>query len=139
MIVRENSERQIQKIEQQACGQVIESATICEKYFHACDNSEMLKKNKMVLVKASMHVNESNYSLKSSRHHSHKAKHKKRQKRSVSHEQWTYPKKAELDVQTTPRCIMGCQSYNVNVRNELCNVRLMSFDKIEDVMHIPQI
>jgi len=36
-----------------------------KKYFHACDNSKMQTKTEIVLVQASMHVNNNKHSLKS--------------------------------------------------------------------------
>ena len=55
-------------------------ANVRAKQFHACNNSEIATKTKMVLVQASMHVNERRHSNKSSKQHSHKRKHKKQQK-----------------------------------------------------------
>ena len=56
---------------------VVESTTIREKQFHACDMSEMLMKTKTMLEQASMYQNEKNFSLKSSGQHSYQEKHKK--------------------------------------------------------------
>jgi len=46
------------------------------KKFHACNNNEMLMKNEIVLVQSSMYQNDIKRSLKSSKQHSYKAKHK---------------------------------------------------------------
>ena len=119
--------------------QVAESVTICEKQFHACDISVMLTKIETVLVQASMYQSDSKCSLKSSRQCSYEAKHKKRQKCNTRHGKQAYPKSLELNVPTTPRCDVVCQSCKVYVRNELCNVRFMSFVKIEVVTHMAQI
>ena len=44
-----------------------------------------------------------------------------------------------MDVPKTPKCDVGCQCDKIDVRNELCNIWQMSFDKIEVMMHMPQI
>lgn len=118
---------------------VTESATVREKQFHACDNSEMLTKTKTVLVKAIMYQNNSKNSLKSSRHHSYEVKQKKHQKCNTRHGRQAYPKTIKRNVLTNPRCDVGCQSFKVDVRNEIYNVEFMSFDKIEEVTCTPQI
>jgi len=99
----------------------------------------MLMKTEMVLVQAIMYQNDIKRSLKSSRQHSYEAKHKKHQKCNRRHEKQAHPKTDVLNVPMTPRCNMGCQSYKVTMRNKLCSVRFMCFDKIEDVTHMPQI
>jgi len=118
---------------------VTESVTVHEKQFHACDSSEMLTKTEMVLVQVSMYQNDSMHSLKSSRKHSYEVKQKKRQKCNTRHGRWAYPKTTKLNVLMNPTYYVGRQSYKVDVRNELCSVWLMSFDKIEDVTCMPQI
>jgi len=70
---------------------VAESETVRAKQFHACDNSEMLMKTETVLVQASMHSNDIKHSQKSSKQHSHKPKHKKRQKCLKRQVKTTYP------------------------------------------------
>ena len=95
-------------------------------------------KAKIMLAQASMYQNNNKRSLKSSKQHSYEVKHKKYQKCNPRHGKQTYPNTAEMNVPTTPRCNMGCQSRKVNVRNELCSVCFMTFDKVEDVMHMPQ-
>jgi len=45
----------------------------------------------------------------------------------------------KLKVPKTPRCNVGCQRCNINVRNELYSVRYISFDKIKVMKHMPQI
>ena len=86
------------------------------------------------LGQAIIYVNDNKRSMKSSKQYSYKRKHKKRQKCSTRHGKRAYPKIAELNVLTALRCDVGCQSYKVDVRNEVCNVRLMIFDNIEVVM-----
>ena len=115
------------------------STTVHEKQFHACDSIEMLMKTKMVLVQARMYQNNNKHSLKSRRKHSYDVKHKKRQKCNTSHGKWAYPKTVDLSVPTSPRCDVGCQRCKVDVRNELCGIKLMSFDNIEVVTCIAQI
>ena len=119
--------------------QVADLAAIHAKQFHACDNSEIGKKTETVLVQASMHVNESKHSRKSRKQYSQMRKHKKREKCSTRHGKRAYQKITELNVLTSPRCDVGCQSYKVDARNELCSIRLMSFDNIEVLTHMPQI
>jgi hypothetical protein len=114
-------------------------ANVRAKQFHACDNSEIATKTETELGQASIYVNDSKHSKKSSKQYSHKRKHKKRQKCNTRHGKRAYPKTAELNVPTAPRCDVGCQSYKVDVRNELCSIRLMSFDNIEVVTRMPQI
>jgi len=46
---------------------VAELVIVCEKQFHACDNSEMLMKIEAMLVQARMYQKDKNHSLKSSR------------------------------------------------------------------------
>jgi len=103
-------------------GRVVESVTTRAKQFHACDSSEIVMQTERMLVQASIHVNDNKCSLKSSRQHSYKVKHKKHQKWNTRNEKWDYQKIDEMNVPTTPRCNVGCQSWKVNVRNELCNV-----------------
>ena len=80
---------------------VIETTTVREKRFHACDNSEMLTKNEMVVRQANIHVNDSKRSNKSSKQYSYKQKPKKRQKCNTRHGKQAYPKTVELNVPTT--------------------------------------
>lgn len=107
------------------------------KQCHACDNSEMQTKTEVMLGQASMNQNNRKHSLKSSRQHSYKAKHKKCQKWNARYEKRAYPKTNELNVPTNPRCNVGCQSCKIDVRNELCIIQLMSFDKIEVATRMP--
>lgn len=109
------------------------------KQFHACDSSDIATKTETELGQASIHVNNSKRSKKLSKQYSYKWKHKKRQKCNTRHGKWAYPKTAELKVATTPRRDVGYQSCKVDVRNELCNVWLMSFDNIEVVTRMSQI
>ena len=51
---------------------VDESTTVHEKQFHACDNSEMLMKTKMVLGQDNIHVNDNKYEKKSRKYYSYK-------------------------------------------------------------------
>jgi len=74
-----------------------------------------------------------NYSLKSRRQHSQKAKQKNGQKRRARHENGAYPEIVELNVPMNPRCNVECHSYKIDVRDDIYNVHLMSFDKIEVV------
>jgi len=119
--------------------QVIESTTICEKQFHACNNSDVETKTKTVLEQASMCQKVRKHSLKSSRQNSYETKHKKHKKCNTRHGKRAYPKTTELNVLTSPRCDVECQHFKVDVRNELCTIQLMSFDNIEVVMCMPQI
>lgn len=93
----------------------------------------------MVLLQANIHQNDTKCSLKSSKQHLHKEKHKKRQKCSGSHEKKTYPKITKLKVPKAPGCDVGCQSCKINVRNEIFNVWFISFDKIKVMMRMPKI
>ena len=77
--------------------------------------------------------------MKLIRQHSHKAKHKKRQKHNARHEKKNYLETTKLEVLKTPRCNVGCQSYKIDVRNELCSVCFISFDKIEVKTCMPRI
>lgn len=114
-------------------------ANIRAKQFHTCDNSEIATKTDTELGQPRIHVNNSRHSKKSRKQYSHKRKHEKRQKCSIRHGKRAYPKTAELNVQTAPRYDVGCQSCKVEVRNEICNIRLMSFYNIKVVMCMPQI
>ena len=116
---------------------VIESTTIHEKQFHACDNNEIAMKIEMVLVQDSMYQNNNKRSLKLRRQRSYKAKHKKCQKCNTRHENQAYPKTVQLNVPTTSRCSAGCHRCKVDVRNELYNIHLMRFDQIEVVTCMP--
>jgi len=51
----------------------------------------------------------------------------------------TYPETTKMKVSKTPGCNLGCQSYKVDLRNELYSIQFMSFDKIEVMTHMPQI
>ena len=113
-------------------------ANVRAKQSHACDNSEIAKKNEPELGQASTYVNENQHSKKSRKQYSYKRKDKKRQKCSIRYGKRAYPKTAELNVSTAPRCDVGCQSYNVAVRNKICSVWMMSFDNIEVVTCMPQ-
>ena len=53
---------------------------VCVKQFHACDSSEIATKNETELGQASIHVNDSKHSNRSSKQYFHKQKHKKQQK-----------------------------------------------------------
>ena len=99
----------------------------------------MLTETEIMLVQASMYQNDNKHSLKSGKQHSYEAKRKKRHKCNTRHEKRTYPKTTELNVPTTPRCNVGCQSYKVDVSNELYSVWLRIFDKIEFAIRMPQI
>ena len=114
-------------------------ANVYAKQFHACDSSEIAMKTETKLGQASIYVNNNKRSNKSSKQYSYKQKHKKRHKCSTRHGKRAYPKTTELNVLTIPRCDVGCQSYKIDMRNELCNVRLMSFDNIEVVTCMPRI
>jgi len=114
-------------------------ANIHAKQFHVCDSSEMATKYEIELGQAIIYANDIKRSKKSRKWYSHKQKHKKRQKCSTRNGNWAYPKTVELNVSTTPRCDVGCQSCKDDVRNELCSIRLMSFDNIEVVMRLPRI
>ena len=92
-----------------------------------------------MLVQASKYQNDSNRSLESSRQHSYKEKHKKCQKCNTRHGKQDYPKTIELNVPRNPRCDVGCESYKVDFRNELCSVQFMSFNKLEYVTCMHQI
>jgi len=88
---------------------------VCEASCHISDCScetvscfEMQVKTEIVLLKANIHQNDIQRSLKSSRQQSHKEKQKKRQKGSTRHEREAYPKIVELNVPTTPRCNVRC-------------------------------
>ena len=96
-------------------------------------------KTKTVLVQASMYKKDNNHSLKSSRQHSYEEKHKKFQKCNARHGKQDYPKTTELNVPIAPRSDVGCQNCKVDVRNEICSVRLMIFDKIKVVTCMPKI
>ena len=91
------------------------------------------------LGQANIYVNDNKHSKKSSKQYSHKRKHKKRQKCSTRHGKQAYPKTTELNAPTAPRCDVGCQRCKADVRNELCNVQMMSFDNIEVVTRMPRI
>ena len=93
----------------------------------------------MVLLQANIYQNDRKRSLKSSKQCSHKAKHKKQQKRSARHEKQTYPEKTKLKVPKTLGCNVGSQSCKVDVRNDLCGIQFMNFDKIKVMTHMPQI
>lgn len=99
---------------------VAELATVREKQFHACENSEIEMKTEIVLIQASMYQNDDKRPLKSITQCPYEEKHKNRQKCNTSHGKWAYPKTTKLNVPTTPRCDVGCQGYKVDVRNELC-------------------
>lgn len=57
--------------------QVAATTTVYAKQFHACNNNEMRKKTKMVLLQDNMHQNDNKHSLKSRRQQSYKEKDKK--------------------------------------------------------------
>ena len=97
----------------------------------------MLAKTDTVLVQAIMHVNDRKHSKKSSKEYTYKRKIKRQQKCSIRHGKQAYAKTTELNVPTAPRCDVGCQSCKVDVRNELCSIRLMSFGNIDVVTHMP--
>jgi len=141
MIIHENSKCMIQKMGNHArvWSESSQWRPFMQKQCHACNNNEMWTKTEAVLLKANIHKNERKHSLKSSKQHSHEAKHKKQQKRSTRHEKRAYHETTELNVLTSLRCNVGCQSYKVNVRNEICIIWLMSFYKIEVVTYMPQI
>ena len=63
------------------------------KQFHACDNSEIATKTETELEEASIHVNNSKCSKKSSKQYSYKWKRKKRHKWNTRHGNQAYPKK----------------------------------------------
>jgi len=88
---------------------------------------------------AIIYLNDNMHSKKSRKQPSHKQIHKKRLKCSTGHGKQAYPKTTELNVPTASRCDVGYQRYEVDVRNDLCNVRLMSFDNIEVMTIMPQI
>jgi len=96
-------------------------------------------KTETFLGKSNIHVNDGNRSNKSSKQYSYKRKHKKQQKCNIRHGKRDFPKTTEMSVLTAPRCDVEYQSCKVDVRNELCNIRLMSFDNINVVTSIPQI
>ena len=96
---------------------VAESTNVRAKKFHACDNDEIAMKLEIVLGQASIHVNDRKRSKKSSKHYLHKRKHKKWHKCNTRHGKRAYPKIVELNVPTTPRCDVRCQSCKVDVRN----------------------
>ncbi len=84
-----------------------ESVTVREKRFHACDINEIAIETEKMLGQASIHVNDNERSKKSRKQYSHKRKHKKRQKGNTRHGKQAYPKTAELNVPTAPRCKVG--------------------------------
>jgi len=86
-----------------------------------------------------MYQNDNENSLKSSKQHSYEAKHKKCQKCNAGHENQAYLKINELNVPKNPRCNVGYYSHKVNAINEIYNILLMSFDKIEVAMSMVQI
>jgi len=71
-----------------------------------------------------MYQNDSEHSLKSSKQHSYESKHKKCPKCNTRHRKQAYPKTTELNVPRNPRCNVGCQSYKVDVRNELYSIQV---------------
>lgn len=107
---------------------VSESTTIRAKQFHACDSSEIVTKTETVQVQASMHVNDSKCLKKSSKQHSHKRKHKKRQKCCKRQVETTYPWIAKLDVSKSPGCVVGCKRSNIDVKKCALKRRINKFE-----------